>query len=310
MPYRVKISVPASSANMGPGFDCLGMALDLRNELEVIAGTKKKLVFNVRETAGNLGTSTYTECAGNLVYMAFKRIYDAAGFKLPAGLTFNQTVSIPTTRGLGSSAVAIISGMFAANEMCGKPFSEKQLLLEMLTMEKHPDNIMASWCGGIVVSSFFEKQLYYERYVPHHSLRCILTIPNYELSTGNSRQVLPRSIPVKDAVFNMVRLPMLLRRLVEGRFENLSHFMDDRIHQPFRKSFIPAYDVFVEEAEEFGAAATVLSGAGPTLMTLCHKDKVPQIKKRLTEVAQSVNEKIQIKTVAPDMRGAMLLVRW
>lgn len=313
MPCRVKVSVPASSANLGPGYDCLGMALNLRNELEVTTRGRKRFAFTVSPGPGcgeKSNTHDYAEAEDNLVFAAFRHVYRVVGYELPATLVFHQTMNVPITRGLGSSAAAIISGMFAANELCGKPLSERELLLQMLSLERHPDNIMAAWLGGIVVSSFENRQLNFERYIPHESIACILTIPDYEFSTRNSRQSLPRSVPLKDAVYNMSRLPFLLRRLVEGRLENLAHFMDDRLHQPYRKKNINGYDLFAEQAEEAGAAATILSGSGPTLLTICREDKAIAVQQRLAQVAKTVNENTRVVIVKPDFRGSLLLARW
>ena len=175
--------------------------------------------------------------ARKLGYRASSRVLEIAREAVP-GLRIRMVVNATLARGLGSSASAIVGGIAAANMLLERPLSVDRILTEMVRMEGHPDNVAACYLGGLVVSLALENGVVYEKSEPAPNIRCVLVIPDYELSTAKARQAIPKSIPLKDAVFNIARVPFVLERLKTGSVHGLSEIMDDRLHQPFRKPLV------------------------------------------------------------------------
>jgi homoserine kinase len=302
MSRSVRIRVPATTANLGPGFDCLGLALKLYNHVTVRTDGEAYLTIHV---SGSARTPQIACDSHNLVYRAFRRVFETAGVPLP-NLIMDLEVNTPLARGLGSSASAIVGGMTAANALLPDPLPEQQLIREMVRMEGHPDNVMACYAGGLVASLLADDRVIYEKHVPAPNIRCVLVVPGYELATSRARQAIPRRIPLADAVFNMARVPHVITRLCSGRLENLAILMDDRLHQPYRQPLVKGFDVIASEAERAGAAAVCLSGAGPTMLAICEQEQAAMLTQRLAEATSAIGVPAQVLATAPDNTGAVV----
>jgi homoserine kinase len=265
---RVIVKVPASTANLGPGFDSLGMALSLFAwiSMEPSETTRITLVGDNLEGVSQDKT--------NLVYVVAQTVFHKAGIELPE-LHIGIRSDIPLTRGLGSSASAIVGALVAANFLTGNALTEDELFQMATALEKHPDNVGASLFGGIVVAAWDGSRAEYVRIEPPSGMDVLVAIPEFELSTKKARHVLPEQVSLSDAVFNVTHSSLLTAALASGRLDLLSHAMRDRLHQPYRAALIPGMETILREAADHGALGAVLSGAGPTLLLLSRSEKSP-----------------------------------
>lgn len=292
------IKVPATSANMGPGFDCVGVALELYNELWV------------EETDGGIDISSadgrdIPKGEKNLIYTTIKGFYDREGLKLP-GVKIVQKDSIPMTRGLGSSAACIVGGLLAANTMSGRNYPVDRLALMAAELEGHPDNSNPALMGSMVVSAMHDGEMSRIKINVPENLTFGVLIPNFALSTAESRAVLPKEYTRAQAVFNSSRTGLLIAAMMTGNLEALRVAVDDEIHQPYRKKLIRNYDDIFEKARENGSLAEYLSGAGPTLMTLITDETAEKYEKEMTAFLKTLPDKWELKLLKPDTRGAVI----
>jgi len=297
----VRIRVPATTANLGPGFDCLGMALSIYNYITLSQSESGRLQMTC---SGRAATADIALDETNLVYRAMSRVFELAG--TPAeGLVLHLELDAPLARGLGSSASAIVGGMFAANELLGNPLSTEQLLVEVTKMEGHPDNVVPCLVGGLTASIVLQDRVLYEKTAPAANVSCVVFVPDYELETSTSRGVMPKEVSINDAVFNSCRIPFVLASLQSGNLLNLSDFMDDRLHQPYRISLIAGYDVVRKAALDAGGAAVCISGAGPTILAVCDEAAADNVaaagKAALVEAGVIADARI----VKPDNEGCV-----
>ena len=256
---KVSVSVPASTANLGAGFDCLALALGLRNTVEFWE-IKQGLEIDVEGE----GEDQVPLDPTNLLVRAAEKVFEKVG-KRPTGLRVHKVNAIPLGVGLGSSAAAIVSGLAAANALADGGLSRHDLLRLAHEIEGHPDNVAAALFGGLtLVSASAEELLVQSLAVP--SLKVAIAVPNIRLSTAAARAALPEHVPLHDAVFNIGHALFTVQALTSGDSALLRRAMADRLHQPYRKKLIPGYDAVVAEARKAGASAVVLSGAGPSLV--------------------------------------------
>lgn len=265
MNNRVIVKVPASTANLGPGFDTLGMALSLYAWIEMSAA--EKTTFRLY---GDNMQGIPTD-KSNLLYEVSQLVFEEAGVEVPE-LEIAMYSDIPLTRGLGSSASAIIGALVAANALIGSPLSEDKLFQLATKLEGHPDNVGASLFGGIIVSAWDGERADYVRLEPHPKLETLVAIPNFQLSTEKARHALPAQISMADAVFNVGRSSLLVAALASGELSLIRHAMRDRLHQPYRAPLIPGMSAILESAADYGALGAALSGAGPTLIAFIDSD--------------------------------------
>ncbi len=254
----VTVRVPATTANIGPGFDTFGCALALYN------------TFTFEEIPSGLQFSGCEEAycnADNLAVVAYRCVMDALELPMP-GLSITMDTQIPICRGLGSSASLIAAGAAAANALHGSPYTPLQLLGICNDIEGHPDNLAPALLGGLVASFVENGRPIAAQYAVHPSLRFTALIPDFELSTHMARSVLPKEIPFADAVFNVSRSAVLLKALENGDEDLIRTALTDRLHQPFRSKLIHGYDEVRQLALDSGALAFCISGAGPTLLCL------------------------------------------
>ena len=242
---------PATSANLGAGFDSLGLALDLWNE--VIA------------TPGELAADD----AENLILRAARSVYQTVGAAYP-GFELHCTNRITFNRGLGSSAAAIISGLLFANYCLGEPLDQVRLLELAVALEGHPDNVAPCLLGGVRVSVRLDDGRVIQSHVPLTvRLAAVAFIPDLPVPTPHARGLLPATVSLADAVFNISRASLLVAALASGQPELLAEATRDRLHQPFRLSLFRGGATMLETAMQAGALGAFISGAGPTVMALC-----------------------------------------
>jgi len=252
----ITIRVPATTANLGPGFDCIGLALDLWNQVQFEADDQ--ITFRVTGE----GADQLDNQPNNLLVEAFLHVYELCG-QDSKGVTIRSHNQIPPSSGMGSSATALVAGIFGANELLGRPLSQADMLKLATELEGHPDNVAPALLGGLVVSVMDGGEILSRRYeVP--KLAAIIVKPDVDWPTRVARAVLPPSVSRTDAIFNIGRTALVVDALRSGDLDLLRKVMDDRLHQPYRLERIPGGTAAFEAAHRFGAAA--LSGAGPSIL--------------------------------------------
>jgi len=263
---RVKVKVPASTSNIGPGFDCLGMALGLYNEL-VLEKHSEDGPPEVQVTGE--GADSLPKDAGNLMVRAAQTVISG---RFRNRLVFKATNRIPLARGLGSSSAAIVAGLFAANRLVDPaPLTTQQLFEYAVVLEGHPDNVAPAIFGGVTVTLRENRDLRNFALRPHAGLVAVVCIPDFELATAKARAVLPGTVLREAAVENMARALLLASAIERGRWEDLPAAMGDRLHQPYRAEFIPGFKDVLAAARAAGPCGAALSGSGPTMLALCQK---------------------------------------
>ena len=256
----IRIQVPATTANMGAGFDCFGMALQRYNlvELEVASAG---LYIDVG------GTMRVPTDERNLLYQVIRTTLTELGKPVP-GLRIRQKNNIPTTRGLGSSAACCVAGILAANFIAGNPWNRQQIFARAAKWETHPDNVAPALFGNFTIAYQQNGQVGHMSIPVAERLKCALLIPNFTLPTRKARALVPGRFPRQDAVFNISRASMFAVAMATGRYEYLNVGAKDRLHEQYRSSLVPHFREITEKAYELGARAAFLSGAGPTIVAL------------------------------------------
>ena len=262
---RAHVRVPATSANLGPGFDALGLALALYNEVVAEEGQ------GVSVRVEGEGADRLPRDGNNVVARGVKLAYEAAGrpFK---GCALTCVNRIPAARGLGSSAAAWVGGLLAGNALAGAQLSREALLTLAARAEGHPDNVAAAIFGGLTVSCGTPEGVTAVALPVPASLAWVVLVPEVTSSTAEARALLPQSVPRADAVFNVQRVALLLASLQTGRPSPLATALDDRLHQPYRLKLFPWLPGVAAAAREAGALGCVLSGAGPSLLAVVAGD--------------------------------------
>jgi homoserine kinase len=261
MHRKATVRAPATTANLGPGFDCLGMALEIWNRISIEMGGGPRVVVQGE------GASELPADEGNLVYRAAALLFREAGLDAPS-LSIHCTNDIPLKRGLGSSAAAIVGGLLAANLLLDQPLPVERLLELATSMEGHPDNVAPALLGGCrVVVREGERLIAAPVPIPE-DVWAVLFIPDVAIPTDEARAVLPTSVSLEDAVYNMGRVALLVNALSTGRLEDLKVATQDRLHQPARQRLFPQMKVILRAALEAGALGAFLSGSGSTVLAL------------------------------------------
>ncbi|KUG04553.1 homoserine kinase [hydrocarbon metagenome] len=294
----IRVRAPATTANLGPGFDTLGMALELYLQVEAeFSQSGIEIVFS-----GARDRSIMESPQENLIYKAMNFVFRQARYS-PTGLYIEIDNDIPIGKGLGSSAAAIVAGMYSANRLIGDPFLPAELLHWAVKMEGHADNIVPSITGGLAVAMVYEGEVYYQQVRPGGQLGVVVAVPDFILPTEQSRAVLPRNVPMQNAVWNLQRACFLLASLQNGDFSNLAKAMDDMIYQPFRKVFIPGFDQILQSAIEAGAMGVALSGAGPSILAFTAPGQEMDIGKAMQKAFNEVGVSAQVLYLKPDLLG-------
>ncbi|RPF48020.1 homoserine kinase [Hydrogenoanaerobacterium saccharovorans] len=255
----IKVQIPATSANIGAGFDSLGLAVSMYNYVNLEEQDSIEIVA--------LDGVPIPTDESNLVYQCVKYIYDLCDKPLK-GIRIEQINNIPMARGLGSSSACIVGGLVGANAMLGNPLRTSDLVNIAATMEGHPDNSTPALLGGLVTAVLENGKVYYVKQEIAEDLRFVTIIPDFELKTKFAREALPKEIPHKDGVFNLSRAALMSVSLYSRNYQNLRIAADDRLHQPYRLSLINGAHDVLEMSYKHGAYASYISGAGSTLMSI------------------------------------------
>jgi len=266
----VVVHVPATTANLGPGFDCLGAALDLDNvfEMRCIQGGSERFDLIIEGSEG----AHLRGGPDNLVYRSAQRVWREAGLQ-PVALEARVRLAVPPARGLGSSATAIVAGLLGANALAGDLLSTEKLLELAIDIEGHPDNVVPSLVGGLCMTARAASHRWrVVRCEWSSQVRAVVAIPAIRLTTSEARRAMPKAIPIPDAVSNLGALTLLLQGLRTGNGDLITDGMHDRLHEPYRWGLIQGGRAVREAALEAGAWGCVISGAGPSLLALCRAE--------------------------------------
>jgi homoserine kinase len=298
----IEVKVPASTANLGPGFDTIGLAFQLYTTIQMRFADHIEVISHSEEL------KSLPKDQNNLIYRVAADLFVRAGLPEPK-LAIDVYSDIPLTRGLGSSAAAIVGGLIGANYLAGEPFTPEQLFSLAAQWEGHPDNVGASLFGGIVVATMPENPDDPVPFIrlPAPSLHVLVTIPHFHLATTKARSVLPQQYEKEDVVYNIGRSSLLVAALTQGRLDLLKKAMRDRIHQPHRARLVPGLEEIINHAPEHGALGVALSGAGPTILSFYQSDAD---KEKLITFIDQVMKKHQIEyenmLLTPDSEGAQI----
>jgi len=306
---KVKVKVPATSANLGSGFDVLGVSLNLFNEVHFevgYGGDVKKKGVDIR-IAGE-GAGVLPEGAGNIIFKAAKKIFDKRSFKFDY-CCIKAVNRIPLARGLGSSSSAILAGMLAANSVCGNHYKKGEILNFAAHMEGHPDNVAPALYGGFCITVKTDSGIEVISLKPPKDLCCVLCVPDFKVSTKKARRLLPGKVSHKDAVFNVSRVALLVGILENHRLELLNLAMDDKLHQPYRRRLIPGLNQVFGAAKKAGAYGAALSGAGPCVTAFCRrgKKKAISVGKNMVMGFRRAGVKSNFRILDFEVKGAKVL---
>lgn len=261
----VEVRVPATSANMGAGFDTLGIALGIYNIIKVEEIDSGLKIINKREK------EFIPVNENNLIYKSLMRVFNEVGYK-KRGISIVQESNIPVTRGLGSSSACIVGGLLAGNVLSGRKLSYERMLELAVEMEGHPDNAVPAMYGGFCISACDGGKIFKRSFKMPSNIRYAVMIPDYFVATKKSRGLLPEEIPLKNASHNISRAVWLAANLAIGNFEDLRIGVEDKIHQPYRKNYVDSMEEIFAESYENGSKATFLSGSGPTILSILDKN--------------------------------------
>ena len=309
---KVSVKVPASSANLGPGFDCLGIALPIYNtitiEETVLPGTGIEINLMAEdESMDERAFENIPKDENSLIYKAVELLYNSIGQE-PSELRINVSTQIPIARGLGSSASIIVGGLLAANKLLGNPADETALLAIATEVEGHPDNVAPALLGGFVLSSREDDgTVSYCKLDWPEDWDITVCIPDYQLATDIARSVLPSEVPMSDAVFNAKHLAMLIQAVNTHDEKLMKLALKDRLHQPYREKLVPGMkeimDAFEHEDDVLGC---VLSGAGPSMLIISHKYDIDKIKATVNDIWEKQNIKADIRALKVVKQGAVI----
>jgi len=288
---RIVIRAPATTANLGPGFDCLGMALDLWAEVVVSAS---------EEPLPPPGPPL-----GGMVVEAAQRLFSHVGKGSPAGLSAEFRQEIPVARGLGASAVARAAGLLAANALVGEPLEREEILALGAELEGHADNMAPVLFGGLQVAVREDDRVFHAGLAAPEGLKAVLFVPDMEMPTQESRQVLPDFLSREDAVYNIGHAALLVAALASGRLDLLDVATRDRLHQPPRAKVFPAMEALFRAARQAGALGVFLSGGGSTVLALaCQRQE--DIAQAMAEAAAGEGARGHTVVTAPSNEGAQV----
>jgi homoserine kinase len=298
----VTVTVPATTANLGAGFDCIGAALTLHNKFkfQIVDGDTQIIV------TGSEAARVDTIHKDNLLYCAYVKLYEHIG-KTPPPVKMEIGLGVPLARGLGSSATAIVGGLVGANILAGEPLTQSQVMELAISMEGHPDNVVPALIGGCRLAATGVNGWEICDIPWHDSVVPVVAIPDFELSTNVARQVLPTEISRADAIFNISHLGLLLRALSTGNTSWLQASLQDRLHQPYRKSLIKGYDEVSTAALNAGAYGMVISGAGPTLLALTDTSHSLDVVAAMATAWKNVGVAAQVRALNIDNNGATVI---
>ena len=309
---KVSVKVPASSANIGPGFDCLGMALPIYNtitiEETVLPGTGIEInLIPEEEAIDDMVFDSIPRDENNIIYKAVEMLYNSIGQE-PSELRINIQSQIPITRGLGSSSSIVVGGLLAANKLLGSPADETALLAIATEVEGHPDNVAPAILGGVVLATQEDDgTITYSKLQWPDEWDITVCIPDFELSTEIARSVLPKEVPMQDAIYNAKHLALLIQALNTKDTKLMKSALKDRLHQQYREKLVPGMREIMDAFKhEDGVLGTVLSGAGPAMLVISHKYDLDKIKSTVKDIWEKQNIKVDIRTMKVEEQGAVV----
>ena len=310
---KVSVKVPATSANLGPGFDCLGLALPIYNiitiEEKVLPGSGNEINIIVNnKTLDEASLDQIPTDDNSIAYKSVEMLYSLTGQE-PTDLKMTIETNIPIARGLGSSASVIIGSLMAANALLSNPADEAAILSIATEVEKHPDNIVPAVVGGLVASSIEDDgSVFYHKLEWPEDWHITLCIPDFELQTEIARSVLPKEVPMQDATFNAMRTAMFMEAVRNKDPELMKYALHDRLHQPYRMKLLPAFEEIQQSMKDLdNVMGCVLSGAGPTILIISHGNNIDEIKQRVRNCWDAVNINGEIVTTRVEHEGAKLI---
>lgn len=294
----IQLRVPATSANLGAGFDALGLALQYYNYVEMEESDR----IDITSADG----TPVPQDEQNLIYISAKDLFEVCGRRLD-GLRLVQTNNIPMARGLGSSSACIVAGLAGANHLLGNPLTQDDLVDLAAQIEGHPDNIAPALLGGIVTAVFDGRRVHWVRQEVYTKLRFVAMIPDFALKTEKARGCLPEEVSYKDAVYNLSRAALFSASLLTGKYENLRTAVHDKLHQPYRMALIPRAREVFDIAYAHGAYAAYISGAGPTIMAIADGDNTYFSGKMRFSLDNAGLRGWQVHDLSIDNEGCVLL---
>ena len=295
----IKVRVPATSANLGPGFDSLGISLNIYNEYEFELKEEKGLFFE--------GFEEEFQNKNNIIFMAIKKVFDKYNFKFEGIRIKIIKQDIPISRGLGSSSSCIVAGLIGAFALMGKEINRDEILSLAVEIEGHPDNVCPAIFGGLVSTIMVDnKKPLYNCVEVKDGIKFVALIPRFKLSTEKARAILPKEIPFRDCIYNIGRAALLISCFSNGNYALLKEATKDRIHQRFRSKLIDNFDEVYNKSLELGAFCCFLSGAGPTLMAIVDKENVGFVDNFINFMKEQ-NINWDIEELEIDKHGAKIL---
>ena len=293
----IRVRVPATSANLGPGFDSLGIALSIYNEYG----------FSFQDEGISFeGFEQEFKNEDNIIFMAMKKVFNKYNFKFKGLKIKIIKQDIPISRGLGSSSSCIVAGLIGAFALMNKELEKEEVFKLAIDIEGHPDNVCPAIFGGLVSTVMANGETLYNKIEIKNGVKFIALIPNFKLSTEKARAILPSEVSFKDSVYNIGRAALLISCFMNGNYKLLREATKDRLHQQYRSKLIEGFDEVYEKVLNIGAYGCFLSGAGPTIMAIINEndlDFVDDIKKFIKEEKLNWN----IKELAIDKVGAKIL---
>ncbi len=308
LPVAVSVLIPATSANLGPGFDSLGLALQLYNRFEVEESRGDPLLPEI-EVEGKLGEGLPTG-PENLFFRSFVLLFDRLGVPVPA-VRIRMAINIPHGCGLGSSATAVVGGLVAANEWLrsqGLSLPKEKLLDLAVEAEagNHPDNVAPALLGGLVATTNLSGDIQAIKTHFPDELKAVIFTPSFPMDTVAGRKLLPASYPKADVTFNTGRVALLLTALQTGRYELIGEAMQDRLHQPYRQALFPAMPDIIQAAVAAGAHGACLSGGGSSLIALA-SSRFHEILNVMQETAREAGIQGTGRVLRADQKGARVI---
>jgi len=308
LPTSVAVLTPATSANLGPGFDTLGLALQLYNRFDVEVIEGDPLTPNI-DVHGSLG-SGLSKGSDNLFFQAFALLFQRKQVALPA-VKIRMSISIPPGCGLGSSATAVVGGLVAANELLrikGLAVEQEELLAPAVEAEagNHPDNVAPALLGGLVATTTVDGEIRAVKTRFPDSIKAIIFTPSFPMDTVTGRKLLPANYSRDDVTFNTGRVALFLTALQTGHYELIGEAMQDRLHQPYRLALFPAMSDIIQAALDAGAHGASLSGGGSSLIALASSNH-QAILRAMQETARSLGVDGSGMMLRADQVGARVL---
>lgn len=298
----VRIRIPASTSNLGCGYDTFGMALGYYNYIEASFADAFSLSISGE------GAHRLQATPANMVARAAAAAYELAEQPLPP-IAFRCENNIPTSRGLGSSSAAIVGGIFAANQLMGETLSKAEMLALAARLEGHPDNVASALYGGFTVTACECGRLYCKSLPLPASLRAVIAVPDFLIPTKKARSIMPKQVGLEDAVYNVSHAAYLALSLAEGDLGGFGAMLFDRLHQPYRATLIQGAKEVMEAAIAAGAIGCVISGSGPSMISFSEDDAVlnENIAAAMREAFQQYDVDCRIIGATMDNRGTIVV---